>query len=68
MRVQCQIFKQRNTSPEFQTFLTNFENLYYNIKTENPFSIFFTCDFNARAQFWWPDGDTTPEGTEIEEL
>ena len=58
----------KHTSPEFQAFLTNFENLYSNIKTENPFAIFFTGDFNAYSQFWWPDGDTAPEGTEIEEL
>ena len=58
----------KHTSPEFQDFLTNFENLYSNIKTENPYAIFFTGDFNAHSQFWWPDGDTTPEGTEIEEL
>ena len=59
----------KHTSPEFQAFLTNFENLYSNIKTENPFAIFFTTVFNdAHSQFWWPDGDTTPEGTEIEEL
>ena len=58
----------KHTSPEFQAFLINFENLYSNIKTENPFAIFSTGDFNAHSQFWWPDGDTTPEGTEIEEL
>ena len=27
-----------------------------------------TGDFNAHSQLWWPDGDTTPEGTELEEL
>ena len=58
----------KHTSPEFQAFLINFENLYSNMKTENPFAIFFISDFNAHSQFWWPDGDTTPEGTEIEEL
>ena len=38
------------------------------MKTENPFAVCLTGDFNAYSQFWWPDGDTTPEGTEIEEL
>ena len=33
-----------------------------------PFAIFFTGDFNAHSQLWWTDGDTTPEGTKIEEL
>ena len=30
-----------HTSPEFQDFLSNFENLYSNIKTENPLALFF---------------------------
>ena len=30
--------------------------------------LFFTGDFNAHSQFWWTDGDTTAEGTEIENL
>ena len=57
-----------HTSPEFQTFLANFENLYSKIKAEKPLATFFTRDFNAHSQLWWPDGDTTPEGTELEEL
>ena len=57
-----------HTSPEFLTFLSNFENLYLNIKAENPFATFFTGDFNAHSQFWWPNGDTTPEGVIIDEL
>ena len=57
-----------HTSPEFQAFLSNFENLYSKIKTENPFAIFFTGDFNAHSQLWWTNGDTTPEGTKCEEL
>ena len=48
-----------HTSPEFQAFLSNFENLYSNIRTENPFAIFFTGDFNAHTRFWWPDGDNS---------
>ena len=57
-----------HTSPEFQAFLSNFENLYSKFKTENPFAIFFTGDFNAHSQVRWTDGDTTPEGTKIEKL
>ena len=49
-------------------FLSNFTNLYSKIKNENPHSSFFTGDFNGHSQFWWPDGDTTPEGREIEIL
>ena len=57
-----------HTSPEFLTFLLNFEHLYLKIKTENPLAMFFTGDFNAHSQLWWPGGNTTHEGTEIEEL
>ena len=57
-----------HNSPNFQAFLTDFGNLYAKIKAENPFATFFTGDFNAHSQYWWPDGDTTPEGTEIEHL
>ena len=57
-----------HNSPLFQVFLSNFNNLYAKIKSENPFSTFFTGDFNAHSQFWWPDGDSTPEGREIEHL
>ena len=53
---------------EFLAFLSNFRNLYSKIKAENPFVMFFTGDYNAHSQFVWPDGDTTPEGTEIENL
>ena len=57
-----------HTSPEFQTFLLNFENLYPSIKAENPLAMFFTGDFNAHSQLWWPGVDTTHEGTTIDEL
>ena len=55
-------------SPNFQTFLSNFNNLYAKIKSENPYATFFIGDFNAHSQFWWPDGDSPPEGSEIERL
>ena len=53
-----------HNSPNFQAFLSDFTNLYSNIKAEN----FFTGDFNAHSQYWWPGGNTTPEGSEIEHL
>ena len=55
-------------SPEFMDFLSNFSNLYTKINNENPYASFFTGDFNGHSQFWWPDGDTTAEGREIENL
>ena len=57
-----------HTSLEFQAFMSNFENLYLNIKVGNPFATFFRGDFNAHSQFWWPNGDTIPEGVIIDEL
>ena len=33
-----------------------------------PYASFFTGDFNGHSQFWWPDGDTTSKGREIENL
>ena len=29
---------------------------------------FYVGDFNGHSQFWWPVGDTTAEGREIENL
>ena len=57
-----------HNSTNFQTFLLNFRNLFAKIKAENPFAAFFTGDFNAHSKYWWIDGDTTPEGSEIEHL
>ena len=44
--------------------------LFYPIfpPSENPFATFFTDDYNTHSQLWWPDGDTTPGGLEIENL
>ena len=57
-----------HTSSKFQVFLSNFKSLHSKIQGENPFATFFIGDFNAYSQSWWPDGDTTPEGIEIENL
>ena len=43
-----------HNSPEFRDFLSNFEKLYSNIKTENHFAVFFTGDFNVHSQFGGP--------------
>ena len=55
-------------SPEFDSFISNLNTLYENIKKDNPFATFFTGDFNAHSELWWKNGDTNPEGKEIEEL
>ena len=57
-----------HNSPNFQTFFSNFSNLYAKIKAENPFAVFFTGDFNAHSKYWWPDGATASEGSETELL
>ena len=56
------------TSVKYRAFLSNFKNLHSKIQGEKPFAAFFTGDFNAHSQFWWPDGDKNPEGMEIENL
>ena len=58
----------KHNSPEFANFLKNCNDLHSKIQEENPYATFFTGDFNGHSQFWWPNGDTTPEGKEIEEL
>jgi len=55
-------------SPEFNTFLTNLENLYLKIKSEKPYAMFFTGDFNGHSQSWYPDGDTNAEGLQLDNL
>ena len=55
-------------SPEFERFLKDRENLYTKIKYENPYVMFFTGDFNAHSQNWWPDGNTNNEGIAIDNL
>ena len=55
-------------SPEFDRFLNDLENLYTKIKYENPYAMFFTGDFNAHSQNWWPEWNTNNEGIAIENL
>ena len=30
--------------------------------------MFFTGDFNGHSQQWWTDGDSNPEGNDMEDL
>ena len=50
------------SSPEFENFLSDFENLHKTIKGEKPYAAFFTGDINGHTQAWYPEGDTTAEG------
>ena len=47
--------------------MSNLGNLYSNIQAKNPFVTFSTGFVNAHTQFWWVDGNTTPEGENIDE-
>ena len=53
-------------SVEYSSFLSNLNELYAKIKLEKPYMTFFTGDFNAHSQLWYPDGISTPEGEGIE--
>ena len=55
-------------SPQFTKFLNDFKELNVNISNENPFATFFTGDFNAHSQTWYPEGDSNLEGTLLVEL
>ena len=58
----------KSNSPEFTDFLQNFEDLYNNIMKENPYTVFFTGDFNAKSLSWWTEGENNDEGTHLENL
>ena len=55
-------------TPQFTKFLNHFKDLYNKISKENPFSTFYTGDFNAHSQQWYPDGDTNNEGALLVDL
>ena len=48
--------------------MLNSERLYSSIKAENTFAVFFPRDFNAHCKLWWPGGDTTQDGTQIDDI
>ena len=55
-------------SDEFNAFLGNLQNLHGQLKNLKPYAMFFTGDFNAHSETWYPEGDTNPEGIELENL
>ena len=60
--------RNRVNSEEFNAFLENFQNLHEQIKNLKPYAMFFTGDFNAHSQAWYPEGDTNLEGVEFNNL
>ena len=55
-------------SSDFTKFLSELTDLVGKIRQENPYSMFISGDFNGHSTFWWPNGDTTLEGREIDEV
>ena len=49
-----------HASPEFRDFQLNLKNLYSKVKAKNP--------LNGKSHLWWPHGDETPEGRELEDM
>ena len=35
---------------------------------EKPYAMFFTCDFNAKSINWWPEGENSPEGIQLDNV
>ena len=60
--------KNNASSPEFESFLFNFENLYKSLQAEKPYATFFAGDINGHTQAWYPEGNTTAEGTRLDDL
>ena len=55
-------------SLEFENFVQNFETLYQNILNEKPYTVLFTGDFNAHSLNWWPEGDNTSAGIQVDNV
>ena len=60
--------QNKANSDEFNTFIENFHNLHEKIKSLKPYAMFFTGDFNAHSETWYPEGDTNPEGVQLDNL
>ena len=58
----------KTNTPEFETFLVGFENLYTNISRNKPYACSFAGDFNAHSLSWWQNGDTNAEGLALDKL
>ena len=52
-------------SCEFESFLTNFEQLVSEIRNRNPSLSIITGDFNSRSSLWWQNDINTLEGSKL---
>ena len=50
----------KSGSVEFNSFLTNFQNMYNSIKNENPYAVFITGDLNGHSKIWCIATDYRP--------
>ena len=55
-------------SPEFENFLSNFENLNNKINSLHPFAVFYAGDVNGHTQSWFPEGNSSAEGVKLDDL
>ena len=58
----------RQSSEEFDLFLTNFELLLGYIANRNPFVSIIAGDFNLRSKNWCSSNKTTYEDKKLESL
>ena len=56
------------TSDEFQSFISNLENLLINITNYNPHFVILLGKFNAKSKSWTVNNTTTEEDTILENL
>ena len=60
------IYRSPNqTNCEFETFLTNFDDLLNKINNCEPSVAVITGDFNARSPAWWPKDAHSIEGSKL---
>ena len=57
-----------HSTPVFNQFLSDLNQLYEKIRAEKPLAMFFAGDFNAHSQSWWPDCANSPEGRSLDDL
>ena len=50
---------------EFDSFLSNLEQLLRDMSKYKPTATVITCDFNARSSSWWSEYINTSEGTKL---
>ena len=60
--------KPSQTSPEFDQYIKNLDEILTKIKNENPYMTIMTGDFNAKHTEWYSEDNTDKFGDKIHEL